>query len=91
LIKIKLKVDFWPKEAGGRCTFDGNYRKAAVWLWYHEWSNNYFPGFFNNYFWKVAPMWWVTLMVADTFGIFTYWRVDMMSGPGTNSWEDSFS
>jgi len=25
-------VDLWPKEKGGVCTFQGNYRKAAVWV-----------------------------------------------------------
>jgi hypothetical protein len=25
-------VDFWPKEKGGVCTFQGNYRKAMVWV-----------------------------------------------------------
>jgi solute carrier family 25 oxoglutarate transporter 11 len=29
-----------------------------------------------------------TLMCADSLGIFSYWRVDYFSGPGTNSWED---
>ena len=33
----------------------------------------------------------MTLMMADSFGIFTYWQVDMYSGPGTNSSEDTFS
>ena len=30
-------------------------------------------------------------MVADSMGIFSYWQVDMYSGPGTNSSEDTFS
>ena len=29
--------------------------------------------------------------MADAFGMFTYWRVDPYSGPGTNTWEDVFS
>jgi len=27
-------VDLWPREAGVPCNFNGNYRKAAVYLWY---------------------------------------------------------
>lgn len=84
-------VDFWPKTKDGVCQFNGNYRKAGVWLWYHQYQSNLFPGFFNNYFWKQAPWMFITLMVADTMGIFSYWSVDMMSGPGTNSWEDIVS
>ena len=51
-VTVREMVDFWPKEKGGVCTWDRNYRKAAVWLWYHEFGTNHFPGFFNNYFWK---------------------------------------
>ena len=29
----KIAVDFWPK-VDGKQQFDGNYRKAMVWLWY---------------------------------------------------------
>jgi len=32
----------------------------------------------------------LAVMMADSLGIFSYWRVDYFSGPGTNSWEDSF-
>jgi solute carrier family 25 (mitochondrial oxoglutarate transporter), member 11 len=84
-------VDFWPKPKDGLCPWNGNYRKAGVWLWYHQYGSNLFPGFFNNYFWKQAPWMFATLIIADTLGIFTYWSVDMMSGPGTNSWEDIVS
>lgn len=88
---IREAVDFWPKEKGGKCTFQGNYRKAATWLWYHDYSSNYFPGFMNNYFWRQAPWMFLTLWTADTFGIFNYWRMDPYSGAGSNTWEDVFS
>jgi len=69
-------VDFWPKEKGGVCTWQGNYRKAMVWvilfsylisnfqLWYHDYGSNYFPGFMNNYFWRQAP-WMFLVMLID--------------------------
>lgn len=80
----------WPKEKGGVCSFNNNYRSAAVWLWYHEFSNTMFPGFFNNYFWRQFPWMFVGLWVADNFGMFTPTVVDIYSGAGTNTWEDSF-
>ena len=54
-------VDLWPKEQGGVCTWQGNYRKAMSWLWCnnafnllilidHEFTTNYYPGFYRNYF-----------------------------------------
>jgi len=89
-VVVKEMVDFWPKEKGV-CRFDGNYRKAAVWLWYHDFGSNLFPGMFNNYFWRSAPWMFMTLWWADSFGMFTYWTHDYMWGAGTNSWEDSFS
>lgn len=90
-VTIREMVDFWPKEKGGVCTFQNNYRKAAVWLWYHDYGSNYFPGFVNNYFWRNAPWMFVSLWIADTMGMFKYWRIDPYSGPGTNTWEDVFA
>jgi len=89
-VMAKEMVDFWPKE-NGVCRFDGNYRKAAVWLWYHDLGSNYFPGLFNNYFWRQGPLLAMSLWMADSMGMFTYWSHDYMWGSGTNSWEDSFS
>lgn len=57
----------------------------------HEFSTNYFPGFFKNYFYNQFPWMFMTLMLADSLGIFSYWQVDMYSGAGTNSSEDNFS
>jgi len=89
-VTVKEMVDMWPKE-NGVCRFDGSYRKAAVWLWYHEYGSNLFPGMFHNYFWKTGPLMFLTLWWADNFGMFTYWNHDFLWGAGTNSWEDSFS
>jgi solute carrier family 25 oxoglutarate transporter 11 len=49
-------VDLWPKK-NGVDIWQGNYRKAASWLWFAAPSWNIaFPGLFKNYFWHVAPM-----------------------------------
>jgi solute carrier family 25 oxoglutarate transporter 11 len=90
-VTIKEMVDLWPKEKGGVCTFQGNYRKAAVWLWYHDFGSNYFPGFMNNYFWRQAPWMFTSLWIADKLGMFTYWSHDPYAGIGNNTWEDVFS
>jgi hypothetical protein len=71
-VTIREMVDFWPKEKGGICTWDNNYRKAAVWLWYHEWGNNGWPGMFNNYFWRNFPWMFASVWIADKMGMFTY-------------------
>lgn len=52
---VRDMVDLWPKK-DGIDPFKGNYRRAAVWLWYApSWLMAY-PGFFNRYFWHVAPL-----------------------------------
>lgn len=35
------------------------------------------------------PM-YITLWWADSLGLYAYWKIDMFSGPGNNTWEDSF-
>lgn len=52
---VREMVDFWPKH-NNYDPWQGNYRKAASWLWFsHSWSNA-FPGIFHNYFWHVVPL-----------------------------------
>jgi hypothetical protein len=46
-------VDLWPKR--GIDAFNGNYRKAAVYFWFSSNVVNFYPGFFKNYFWHIAP------------------------------------
>ena len=82
-------IDSWPKK-NGICPYDGNYRKAFNYLWYSECWNHAFPGFLKTYFWHYAPQWFLTLCLADRLGLFTQWRVDIMSGPGDNTNDDSF-
>jgi hypothetical protein len=57
----------------------------------HEFSSNYYAGFLRNYFFYQFPWMFTTLILADSMGIFSYWQVDMFSGAGTNSSEDTFS
>ena len=82
-------IEVWSKK-NGVYPYDGNYRKAFSYLWYSECWNHSFPGFLKLYFWKQAPKWFLTLCLADRLGFFTFWRVDIMSGPGDNTNDDSF-
>ena len=47
-------VDLWPKK-NGIDQFDGNYRKASTYIWFHQNILGFYPGFFKNYFWHIAP------------------------------------
>ena len=47
-------VDIWPKK-NGIDPFAGNYRKASVYIWFSQNILLFYPGFFKNYFWHVAP------------------------------------
>jgi len=87
-VVTKEMVDLWPKQKGALATFNGSYRKAGVWLWYHEFAGTYFAGFFTKYFWKTAPNMCITLLLADQAGLFTQTVVDNFSGQGNNTWED---
>lgn len=82
-------VDIWPKK-DGIDHFGGNYRKAAVYIWFNQNILNYYPGFFKNYFWKIAPQWFISILLAEKLGLFKYWRIDIFGGAADNSPEDSF-
>lgn len=86
---VRDMVDLWPKKDGVD-PWKGNYRKAAVTLWYGPSWNIGFAGLFKRYFWHVFPMWFTTLLLADHFGMFSYWRVDILCGPSDNTAEDSY-
>jgi solute carrier family 25 (mitochondrial oxoglutarate transporter), member 11 len=51
---VREMVDFWPKK-DGIDAFGGNYRKASVYVWFHQNILGFYPGFFKNYFWHIAP------------------------------------
>lgn len=82
-------VDFWPKKDGVD-PFKGNYRKAITWLWYGPTWNIGFAGLFKKYFWHAFPLHLASILLADKFGMFSYWRIDIMSGPSDNTAEDSY-
>lgn len=89
-VKTRELVELWPK-LNGQCRFEGNYRKAMVWLYYSDFYGSLFSGFYKNYFWNVFPSLFITVWLADSFGIFTYWYMDMFRSGATNTFEDAFS
>lgn len=69
---IREMVDIWPKERGGHCTWNNNYRQCAKWMienmdmmyynylsGYWTWMKRYGFGYF------------IALWVADNLGMFT--------------------
>lgn len=86
---VKDIVDLWPKKDGVD-PWKGNYRKAAVTLWYGPSWNIGFAGLFKKYFWHVWPLWFTSILLADQFGMFSYWRVDILCGASDNTAEDSY-
>jgi hypothetical protein len=50
---VREMVDIWPKK--GVDPFGGNYRKASIYMWFHQTLLSFYPGFFKNYFWHIAP------------------------------------
>lgn len=88
-VAIREMTDLHPK-INGVDLYQGNYRKALSVLWYNgEWNAGW-AGLFHRYFWFVAPLYFLSILAADQFGMFSYWRVDIMSGPGDNTAEDSY-
>ena len=77
----KEMVDLWPKKsASAPHPFLNNYRDAASHIWYTNFLNNYYPGMLKNYASRSFLSLYATLWVADSFGIFSYWKIDMFSG-----------
>lgn len=86
---VKDMVDLWPKK-NGVDLWKGSYRKAAVTLWYGPSWNIGFAGLFKRYFWHVFPLWFTSILLADQFGMFSYWRIDILCGASDNTAEDSY-
>jgi hypothetical protein len=85
---VRDMVDLWPKKDVD--PWKGNYRKAAVTLWYGPSWNIGFAGMFRRYFWHSFPLLFTSILCADQFGMFTYWKIDIMAGASDNTSEDSY-
>ena len=47
-------VDFWPRK-NGVDPFQGNYRKASVWMFFGDSLGNYYYGMYRKYLWHIGP------------------------------------
>ena len=91
-------VDIWPKK-DGIDYFGGNYRKAAVYIWFNQNILNFYPGFFKNYFWKIAPQYisfnsdgssqssWQKRWVCSNTGVLTSLQEQLITLPKTVSYD----
>lgn len=65
-------VDLWPKERGGHCTWQNNYRVAMSWVLYNQdiFFTNFFSGYFNYMAKKGVPV-FIAFWIADNLGMFS--------------------
>jgi hypothetical protein len=68
-VTVREMVDLWPKK--GADPFNGNYRKASVYVWFHQNILSFYPGFFKRYFWHIAPQY----LLADLGGSLRFYWV----------------
>jgi len=75
--RIKTLMDNWPKERGGRCTFQGSYWNAAVWLRlnYENYTTNLMTGYWS-WFRREGSILLIAFWIADNYGIFTNYMTD---------------
>ena len=70
--RVKEIMDTWPKERGGRCTFEGSYWNAVKWLRLNY--ENYSTTLLTNYwtwFRRQGSIFFISMWIADNYGIFT--------------------
>ena len=70
--RVKEMMDTWPKERGGKCTFEGSYWNAVKWLRLNY--ENYTTTLLTNYwtwFRKQGSIFLIAMWIADDYGIFT--------------------
>lgn len=65
-------VDLWPKEWGGHCTWQNNYRVAITWIYHNQdiFFTNFFHGYFNYMTKKGIPC-FISFWIADNLGMFS--------------------
>lgn len=67
---IREMVDIWPKERGGHCTWNNNYRQCAKWMLenidmlYYNFLSGYW-GWFRRY----GAAYFIGMWMADNYGM----------------------
>lgn len=65
-------VDLWPKERGGFCTWNNNYKDCMKWM--IQYYDMLYFNFFANYttwFRRQGAGWLIGLWLADSYGMFS--------------------
>ena len=70
--RVKDMMDNWPKERGGRCSFEGSYWNAVKWLRlnYENYTTNLLTGYWS-WFRRQGSIFLIAIWLADNYGIFT--------------------
>jgi solute carrier family 25 oxoglutarate transporter 11 len=69
---LKEMMEVWPKERGGRCTFQGSYWNAAKFLRqnYDVYNTNFYE-FYWRWFRTQGLIFYIAIWQADNMGLFT--------------------
>ena len=86
-VTVRDMVELYPK-VNGKSIWRDSYRKAAVWLWYYPYMGNYWVGF-GQYCAKTWPTLFLSVWLADSFGLFAYHNHDYHTYRGSHSFEDN--
>jgi solute carrier family 25 oxoglutarate transporter 11 len=72
LLFVREMVDIWPKERGGHCTWNNDYRTCMRWMF--ENMDTHFYNFLSGYWgWvrRYGAQYFIALWVADSMGMFS--------------------
>lgn len=69
---VREMVDIWPKERGGHCTWNNNYRQCAKWMLENMdmLYFNYLSGY-TRWFKRYGISYIIALWLADNYGMFS--------------------
>ena len=69
---IREMVDLWPKERGGHCTWNNNYRACAKWMIENMDTQgfNFLHGY-TNWIRRYGAIYFIALWAADSMGMMT--------------------
>jgi solute carrier family 25 oxoglutarate transporter 11 len=69
---LREMMEVWPKERGGRCTFQGSYWNSVKFLrqYYDSWSSNFYSNYWR-WFRTQGIIFYIAIWEADNMGLFT--------------------
>jgi hypothetical protein len=74
---LKEMMETWPRERGGRCTFEGSYWNAAKFLKqnFEGYSTVFYDGYWR-WFRTKGIIFYISMWYADNLGFFTNYKTD---------------